>query len=222
MGSSNSEVNVRLPVTMKTTPSSPGYHISPPNNLNPPGPPFIYPDVALNLIKEPGKPASFYMKPPLFLDPAHTYLPPVTITAPTRPFTVYSTTPKAESPANIYLPASMPAKPESIYLPAKPETPPSIYLPSHSSKPPPILSNDILPPILPSKQPQPDCESSQGKLVIPIPLKGREGENCCAQTAQLILPIKSLDNYSLNKLKASTPDEIDVTLLIKNILENLL
>lgn len=208
MASSVNEVNVRLPVTLKPVNPHSGYHISPPNGYNPPGPPFIYPNVALNLIQTPAKPASQYMfgaKPPS--DIAHTYLPPSTTTA--RPIAV---TPAA-LPSRPAEDTRHPSGPANIYLPVKPS---NAYVPTHSGKPTPVPVNDILPP----KHPETDCESSQGNLVIPIPMKNQGG--CCEQVAKLVIPIKSLNSQSISKLKATAPDEIDATQLIKNILENLL
>lgn len=220
--SSINEVNARLPVTLKYTTPYSGYPIHNPNNLNPPGPAFIYPGAALNLVQVPAKPASQYMhatKPPVQSNPSNTYLPPPTTKTPAKPLNLYIPVSKPEihsNPANVYVLAQKLEPPASINLSSK--SPATINLPLHSAKPPSAISNDILPP----KQSESECESLQGKLVIPIPLKSRDGDDYCGQIAKLVLPIKSLDSYSINKLKATTPDEIDATQLIRNILENLL
>lgn len=219
MASSINELNARLPVTLKTTTPFSGYHINQPssNPLNShPGPALIYPAAALNLIQVPERPASHYMqatRPPSQITPLNTYLPPTTTKATSKPSNLYLPALKPETLTNlssVYLPAS-------IYLP--PKAPANFYVTSQPSKPPPKISNDILPPKQPEAE---DCENSQGNLVIAIPLKTRDNENSCGQVAKLILPIKSLDSYSINKLKSTVPNEIDATQLIKNVLENLL
>lgn len=144
---------------------------------------------------------------PTFVKPPNQYLPPVNAYLPPTK----STTPAT----NIYLPPV-----NNTYLP--PDEASNVYLPPTASPVP--VSHEILPPELPEEE----CESMfsccddarAGKLVIPIPMKSSNG--CCGRVAQLILPLKGLDNESIRKLTDSLPDEIDATQLIKNVLQSFL
>lgn len=190
----------RLPVTRKTTKLPLGYvyHESP-NAYIPPGPMHIY---APNQIQAPTKkPGNLYL-PALQADvPSNVYLP----SKPASPF---------ESNVNLISP------PADTYLP--PHKPADEYLPP-ATTPAPTLNQEIVPPssanCVGSSR---CCDDSYGKIVIPIPLTIKDGGGCCKPQAKLILPVNGFDSKSLAELKLSIPEEIDVTKLLKNILENLL
>lgn len=155
--------------------------------------------------------------------PANTYIPPGPphIYAPNqiptfvKPPSEYLPPTKSTTPAtNLYLPPA-----DNTYLP--PNEASNIYLPPVSNNSTP--SSEILPPELPE-----ECESSYSccddpraaRLVIPIPMKSASGR--CGRVAQLILPLKGLDNDSIRRLTDSLPDEIDTTQIIRNVLQNFL
>lgn len=195
------EANPRLPVTRRTTKSPSGYVYGDPspNAYIPPGPPHIY---APNQIQ------------------AHT-----------------------KKPDNLYLPASQADVSSSVNLPSKPASPiesnVNLFLPPVDTfSPPHKPADEYLPP---AATPAPTvnheivspsstncigssrcCDDSYGKIVIPIPLTTKDEGGCCKPQAQLILPMNGFDSKSLKELELSIPEEIDVTRLLKNILENLL
>ena len=71
---------------------------------------------------------------------------------------------------------------------------------------------------------QSECcgESSGGKLVIPIPLKNRNSNDCCLKTAKLVVPLTYFDKKAVEKLKeAFTKEDFDADKLIRSILENI-
>jgi hypothetical protein len=198
---------------------------------SPPGPSNIY---APNLVFVPAKPQNTYLPPfkpttttpippNIYLppdEPQNIYLPPVEtskrppITTSTRRTTTTTTTRKTTT------------KPPTIYLP--PDQPQNIYLPpfnqSTTTRKPSIIT-DIVPPKIPEESCGDSlscCGSEAGRFVIPIPMKSKNANGCCLQTAKLILPVKGFDMASIEKLKSSIKEEIDATELIRNILENLL
>lgn len=225
----------RLPVTLKTTesPTTPitpanTYLPVPPNVYLPPGPPHIY---APNQIPTVAKPPNVYLPATTTPKPTKpTYLPPANPTTPTtprppvKPDNAYL---PAEKPSNAYLPAE---KPTNVYLPAPgpAQNSSSIFLPPVKPSPasPPSINLEILPPAIPTDTcgSSLSCceEATEGKIVIPIPLKSYGSSGCCGRVAKLILPVSGLDKESIRKLSTSLPEEIDASLLIKNILQNLL
>ncbi|CRL01932.1 CLUMA_CG015247, isoform A [Clunio marinus] len=226
------DVQPKLPVTLKTT-YKPYVYSTPPNTYIPPGPLHIYTPNQINgtpnkpptVYLPPKGPNDLYLPPPTVPKPANTYLPPATTTK-AKPTITYlpPTTPK---PPNTYLP---PKDPSNIYLPPNTTPKPShIYLPpvtqATKPKPKPPLSPNIAilrPPVLPECDNSCCQKKSGGMFVIPIPLKNFNSNECCARTAELILPLNQFDHDSVKKLKESMIEEIDAKELIRNILKSLL
>lgn len=194
------EANPRLPVTRKTTKSPSGYVYDDPspNAYIPPGPPHIY---APNQIQaHTKKPGNLYL-------PASQADVSSSVNLPSKPAS------PIESNVNLFLP------PADTYLP--PHKPADEYLPPAATPAPTV--NQIVPPSSTNCIGSSSCcDDSYGKIVIPIPLTNKAGGECCKPQAQLILPMNGFDSKSLKELKLSIPEEIDVTRLLKNILENLL
>lgn len=66
------------------------------------------------------------------------------------------------------------------------------------------------------------CSNDPGKLVIPIPLKNRNSNDCCARTAQLIIPLKNIGiTFGTQLRKSLAQKEFDADQFIRNILDNL-
>lgn len=190
----NPQLYPRLPVTMRPVPNDEPQSITSANTYIPPGPPHIY---APNQI-------------PAFIKPPNEYLPPINAYLPP---TKSTTTPAS----NIYLPPVN----NTFVLPDEAS---NVYLPPVSTDSTPTISHEILPPVLPEEICEnfsPCCDDPRtGKLVIPIPLKKSNGRY--GRDAQLVLPIKGLDNEIVRILTASLSDGIDATQLIKTVLHNFL
>lgn len=227
------DVHAKLPVTLKSTTVDSYVYSTPPESYKPPGPLNIY---ANQFFMPTARPPIVYLPPETTA--ANVYLPPVedqtTVETPTNTYLppvdpavdVVSEDPlntylPPEDPTNVYLP---PEDPTNVYLP--PEDPSNVYLPPSTHSPKPTISQEIIPPELPDEtcQSSLSCceEASQGKFIIPIPLKSRGKNGCCTQVAKLILPTKGFDEDTVRKLAAAMTEEIDATELVKNILKNLL
>lgn len=118
-------------------------------------------------------------------------------------------------PSHIYAPSNLAS---NIYLP--PEN--AFETSSNSPFNPP--SNVYEPPKVPTTYCSSQCcDDLKGKLVIPMPLKNRNSNDCCSRTAQLILPLKNIDITIVAQLRENlSRKEFDADQLIRSILENLL
>lgn len=192
---------VYLPPANATKPTTPANTYLPPaNTYLPPADPTTTP---------PTKPDNTYLPPPT--KPQNTYVPP-----PTEPDNTYL--PPITNPVNVYLP---PSQPDNTYLP--PQNPTNTYLPPDGVPPP--ITTDILPPEPPTCSSISNCceEAAPGRFIIPIPIKNdHKSSGCCQQYAKLILPIAGFDEASLMKLKSVVNQEIDASVVVRNILEKLI
>lgn len=211
----NMEVSPRLPVHYPNRSDDNKYnHYKPSNSY--PGPSHIYippnmssqqsPNSHVNPLPSP----SSYGRPshkPSYNRPPVTYLPPVK-----------STTKRPSTLNNTYLPPSN--------NPSKSTT---------TSRPITSQGNNLITELVPPKEEEEEggdvvcamqsqcCDESSGKLVIPIPLKNRNSNDCCVKTAKLVVPLTHFDKKAVENLKeAFAKGEFDADNFIREILENTL
>lgn len=232
----NMEISPRLPVHFPNRSDEDKYnHYKPSNSF--PGPSHIY--LPPNMIPQQSPssivPTSFIRPPPQRPTqkptqrptnrPINSYVPPLPSSTYLPP-TKSTTTKRPSTPNNTYLP------PSSNNHPSTSKTTTTTSRPTASSQG--NNQNYLITGLVPPKEEekenvvcpiQSECcgESSGGKLVIPIPLKNRNSNDCCVKTAKLVVPLTHFDKKAVEKLKeAFTKEEFDADKLIRSILENML
>lgn len=227
----NMEITPKLPVLFPNRSDDDKYsHYKPSNSY--PGPSHIYipPNMTSLLTSSSNVPSpASYVRPPPPQRPPHnrptqkpinTYVPPSTYLPPIK-----STTKRPSTPNNTYLPPNN-NNPSKSTTTSRPTTTASSQGNNQNN-----LITGLVPPkgeeevedVVCKKQSECCDESSGGKLVIPIPLKNRNSNDCCVKTAKLIVPLIHFDKNSVEKLKeAFAKEEFDADKLIRSILENML
>lgn len=221
------EISPRLPVHYPNRSDVDKYNYYNPSNSYP-GPSHIYAQSQQssssyvrpsNSYARPTQPSNSYARPSTN-KPVNSYIPPNPPSTYLPPYQTQSTTKKPDLPNNTYLP---PNPSQSINT-----------IPSASQSSYNINNNqNIATGLVPPKEEQEEatavcqtqsecCDESSGKLVIPIPLKNRNSNDCCSRTAKLVIPLTHFDSKAAERLKeAFTKEEFDVDNLIRSILGNL-